>query len=65
VKALIDELTVSNAELVQGTDQISETMRQLDAGVQTAAATSEQTAATGQELRVQAATMTELVARLG
>jgi methyl-accepting chemotaxis protein len=46
---------------VQGTDQISENMRQLDTIVQAAAASSEETAATGEELSAQAASLKELV----
>ena len=65
VKVLIDEMVVSTEELVQGTGQISENMRGFEAGVQSAAATSEQTAATGQELSAQAANLRELVGRLG
>ncbi len=61
VKGLVDELTVSNEELVRGTDQISESMRQLDTIVQTAASSSQETAATGQEMSAQAATMRDLV----
>jgi methyl-accepting chemotaxis protein len=64
VKGLMDELAISNSELVRGTDQISESMRQLDATVQSAAASSEETAATGDELTAQAAAMRDLVRSL-
>jgi methyl-accepting chemotaxis protein len=61
VKSLVDEMAMSNGELVRGTDQISENMRQLEASIQSAAASSEETAATGEELTAQAATMRDLV----
>jgi methyl-accepting chemotaxis protein len=64
VKGLVDELGISNDELVHGTDQISASMRQLDSVVQTAAASSEETAATGEEMSAQAAVMQDLIGSL-
>lgn len=64
VKDLMDELAVSNGELVHGTDGISGSMRQLDEAVQRVAAISEETAATGEEMSGQAASIGDLARRM-
>jgi len=64
VKTILDDLVTSNDELVRGTEQISSSMRALDQITETAAATSEETAASGREMSAQAEAMQELVTNL-
>ena len=64
IKELVEEVTLSSTELARGTEQISETMRQLEDLTQKTAANSQQTAATSQQMSAQAASMQTMLGRI-
>lgn len=64
MKAFVDEVTMSSDGLASGTEQISKTMKQLEALTQRTAASSEEAAAASQEVSAQAGSMRDLVSDL-
>ena len=64
VKELVDDVSVASRQQTSGIDQVSQAIAQMEKVTQTTAATAEESAAAGAELRAEAETATALVSEL-